>query len=105
MEHLRAMILSEETKIILSFAQVGTIVALIWAVAKIYFNFKSLQDTQNSKLQDHENKIVKQCDEIEKLKSENNLIKVTQAVLETKLENIEAGIVEIKAILVEKIKG
>lgn len=102
MELLRLMILSEETKIILSFAQIFVMAGAIWGIAKIYFYFKGLQDIQNSKLNDHENKIIKQDVEIDKLKAENNLIKVTQAVLETKLENIEAGVIEIKSMLKEK---
>jgi hypothetical protein len=38
----------------------------------------------------------------EDMGKEHNLIKITQAVLETKLENIEAGIVEIKVLLMKK---
>jgi len=97
MESIRQMIISDETQIILSFAQIGFLAVVIWRVAVIYADLKG-------KITDNVTKIEKQDIKIENLESENNLIKVTQAVLETKLENIESGVVEIKAMLARHVQ-
>ena len=90
------MLLSEETKVILSFANIGLIIFGIWFVARIYFNFKSKSENHSETIKEHSEKI-------ESLEKENNVIKITQAVVETKLENIEVGIVDIKAMLTTHI--
>ncbi len=86
------MLISEETQVILSFANIGLIVFGIWFVARIYFNFKA-------KSENHSEKITEHAEKIEKLEDENNNTKVNLAVIDTKLESIEMGIADIKTIL------
>jgi len=97
MESFRQMIISDETQIILSLAQIGFLAVVIWRVAVVFSDLKT-------KIMDNVTHIEKQDTKIEKLESENNLIKVTQAVLETKLENIDAGVMEIKAMMIRHVE-
>ena len=90
------MLISEETQIILSFANIGVLIFVIWFVARIYFTFKNKTDN-------HDKAIEENSEKIESLEKENNNIKINQAVVETKLDNIEVGIVDIKAMLTTHI--
>ena len=90
------MLISEETRVLLTFANIGLIVFVIWFVARIYFNFKSKTDNHSEIIKEHSG-------EINSLKSENNNMKITQAIITTKLESIEVGVVEIKAMLMKHI--
>jgi hypothetical protein len=90
------MLISEETRVILTFANIGLIIFVIWFVARIYFNFKSKSETHSETIKEHSEKI-------ESLEKENNTIKINQAVVETKLDNIEVGIVDIKVMLTTHI--
>ena len=85
MENFKNMIISGETQFILSLSTIGLLVIAVFKIGSLYNDLRT-------KSTEHENKITQ-------LEKENNLIKITQAVLNTKLENIEAGIVEIKAML------
>ena len=85
MENFKSMIISGETQFILSLSTIALLVIAVFKIGSLYNDLRT-------KSTEHENKITQ-------LEKENNLIKITQAVLNTKLENIEAGVVEIKAML------
>jgi len=85
MEKIKFMLVSGETQFILSLSTIALLVIAVFKVGSLYNDLKT-------KSSEHEKKI-------KTLEGENNLIKITQAVLNTKLENIEAGIVEIKSML------
>jgi hypothetical protein len=98
------MLISEETRVILSFAQIGLLIAIIWTFAKVYFSNKADNEKKDIEIQNLNIKVLNQDDKIEKLEDKHNLIEVTQAVLNTKLENIEVGVVDIKAMLTRHIE-
>lgn len=95
METFRQMLIAPETQVILN---LGTIIAVVIGLAKIL----SIYNDIKNKVERHEEKINENTHRIDNLDGENNLIKTTQAVLETKLENIEARVVEILTILKDK---
>jgi hypothetical protein len=88
------MLISEETKVILSFANIGVLAFVIWVVARIYFTFKNKSDI-------HDKTLIGHAEKIESLEKENNSIKINQAIVETKLDNIEVGIVDIKSMMIK----
>ena len=90
------MLISDNTRIILSFANIGLIVFVIWFVARIYFTFKSKSESHSEKITEHSEKI-------QSLESENTNMKITQAIITTKLESIDVGVIEIKAMLLKHI--
>lgn len=91
------MLLSEETRMVLSFANISLLAFMIWAVARIYFTFKNKTDHHSESIKEHGEKI-------HELEHDNNEIKITQAKVETKLDSIEVGIVDIKAMLIRHIE-
>ncbi len=97
MEIIRQMLISAETQVILN---LGTIIAVTIGLIKILSVWKDIEN----KIKLHDDRINDNSEKIDSLDSENNLIKTTQAVLDTKLENIEAGVIEIKAMLSRHIE-
>ncbi len=97
MGSIAQMIISEETRVVLSIANIGLVIFGIWFVARIYFNFKAKSDSHSEKIKEHDNKI-------ETLENENTSLKVTQAIITTKLESIDVGIIDIKAMLLRHIE-
>ena len=99
MENLKNMILSEEVRIVISVTNICLIIGAIWAIAKVYFTFKSKVETHDKQIEIHDQQIDNNSKDIIDVKEDHNKIHITQAVLETKLENIEVGIVDIKSML------
>ena len=95
METIRQMLVSAETQVILN---LGTIIAVVIGLIKIL----SIYNDIKNKVDIHDEKIKENTKKIESIDGENNLIKTTQAVLETKLENIEVRTAEILTILKDK---
>jgi hypothetical protein len=102
MESVRQMLISGEMLIGVSGITLATIIV-------IAFKFGSYVKSLKNDIKNSTDLGVSNSERIDKVEftneeqsKEHNLIKITQAVLETKLENIEAGIVEIKAILINK---
>lgn len=109
MESIRQMMIGEDVRVVLSVANIGLLIAVVWTFAKVYFSFKSDSDKKdieikelNTKLSNQDNRIASQDRKIVKLEDKHNLTELTIAVLKTKLDNIEVGIAEIKAILKDK---
>ncbi len=97
MESIRQMIISDETRVILSFAQIGLLIGVVWAYAKMYFSNKA------------EIKEIKDCvsaheDKLEKHEEKHSKTDIETAIIKTKLDSIEVGIVDIKAMLSRHIE-
>lgn len=96
MESITNMLLSEETRMVLSFAQIGGLIGVVWAYAKMYFSNKAeIQDIKETVLT-HENKIVTH-------EEKHNKTDIETAIIKTKLDSIEVGIVDIKTMLTTHI--
>lgn len=98
------MILSEETRIILSFAQVGILIGVVWAFSKAYFSNKESHEMKAKKIKSMEESMLTCSCRIKDLELNHNQTKITTAVLETKLDSIEVGIADIKTMLVKHIE-
>ena len=95
MESIRQMLISGEM-------QIGMSATILIALIIVTFKLSSYINNLNTKVNSNEKRIDKVEGNNDEMGKEHNLIKLTQAVLETKLENIEAGIVEIKTLLIKK---
>jgi hypothetical protein len=102
MESIRQMLISGEMLIGVSGA---TLVVIIVVAFKLGSYIKALKTDikSNADLGISNSERISRVEIVnEDMGKEHNLIKITQAVLETKLENIEAGMVEIKVLLMKK---
>ena len=110
METLRQMIISEETRIVLTFAQSGVMIGCVWAFASFYFklkNDKELYEKDKSiyiRDREHNEETIQGLqNEMKAIKDEHIDLKVTQAKIDTELKGINLGISEIKAMLLNHV--
>jgi len=110
LESLRQMIISEETRIVLTFAQSGVMIGCVWALASAYFKIKNDRDLYEKDKsiyirdrEQNEETISTMKNEIKEIKNEHIDIKVTQAKIDTELKGINLGIKEIKALFMKHV--
>lgn len=103
---IRQMLISGEMQIGMSATILIALIVVTFKLSSYISALKNSIDDNSKRItnveDDADKRISKVEDDTEDIKSKNHFIELTQAVLNTKLENIEAGIVEIKALL--KIK-
>jgi len=100
------MLISEETRIVLTFAQSGVMIGCVWAFASFFFklkNDKELYEKDKSiyirDREQNEEKIQELHAEIKDVKDDHMDLKITQAKIDTELQGIKLGISEIKQML------
>ena len=104
MESIRSMLISCEM-------QIGMSATILIALIVVTFKLSSYIGAMKNDIKNNTYIGLSNIDRLDKVElvnddmgKEHNLIKITQAVLETKLENIVAGVEEIKALLVTELK-
>ena len=91
------MIIDGNTQFFISLSTIGAIVIVIWRAAVVFTRI-------NDKIKDCSELMDQHSKDIYTIKEENTKTKVLVAVIETKLDNIDFGITEIKTMLVRHIE-
>lgn len=97
METIRNMVLSGEMQFYVS---ATTLIAMI----VITFKVTSYINALKTKIDSNEKRVGKVEDKTDSITSEHNMQKLNIVVLETKLDSIELGIVDIKSMLLKHIE-
>ena len=103
MESIINMILSEETRVVLTFAQMGISIGIVWTIAKLYFSDKADKKAAQKEIEIIKVDIDKNCTKLKEHDLKHNETEVITSVLRTKLDGIELGIADIKTMLLKHI--
>lgn len=104
MESIEKMLLSEETRIILSFAQIGGLIAVVWAFAKMYFLNKEDKALTKKEIDDIKMRLTDNESSIEKNSDDGIKLTIMAEVTNSRLQGIDLGIQELKQIYIDSNK-